>query len=78
MPRDEAAAVLPFKLRPSRQFALEQATLTALHDCFPIAIATLGMAAVGSSLLTVMNDHFVWCVRRNFHEMATRYDLQGL
>ena len=90
MPSDEASAILPaahilpFRLRPSRAFAVRQAIVTALHEAYPLLLGScdtlmLCEHLVGAYELTGrLPDDFVWLARRNFREICARYDLREM
>lgn len=67
------------KFRPSRDFAVRQAVLTALHENYPFMIQYLGLAETcRSALLAPLSDGFVWDVRRHYRALQARYELQAM
>lgn len=76
--RDEAAAILPFKLRPSRAFALQQATVMAIHDLYPALVKDRGIGWTADFVAQTFpgNSYFRAIVRDHFRAIAARYDLQ--
>ncbi len=90
MPLDEYAAitpssVLPFRLRPSRSFAIRQAIIIALAEAYPYSTARGGQTATicrylieAHDFIGYLPDDFLWLVRRNYREIAARYDLKEM
>lgn len=77
-----SAEVLPFRPRPSRDFAIRQATLLALHQWYPFTVTQRGLEYVARSteadILACNQDGetFMWLVCRQFQTIAARYDLR--
>lgn len=82
--RDEYAAImpkadiLPFRPRPSRDFAVRQATLMALHETFPMLLSIWGYSWLAGHPERALSVDFLWSVRQNFREICARYDLQEM
>ena len=72
--------VLPFKPRVSYDFAVRQATLSAMHEWMPITIRNHGLAYTGQWITAriaegILPDSFRRRVIKNFREIAKKYDL---